>query len=195
MYKISKVFGYARASADSQILDRQIKTLVARGVALDDIFIEKSGTKANRPAFDTLMAALSESDMVIVESLGQLGYSSKDLLATLECFESKYIELIALKENISLFTPTGKMMLTALSALVQFERDIVVQRTQEGLKSARARGRKGGRPKTDIKEVQRALTMYDAQLHSAKEIAETVGISVKTLYNAINERKQAASDI
>ena len=189
---MNKIFGYARVSTDSQVLDRQIDALISRGVALEDIYQEKyTGTKANRPEFDKLRATLRMGDTVIVESLSRLGRSSKDLLAILEEFDNKGITLVSLKESIDISTPTGKLLVTVLSALAQFERDIIVQRTQEGLEAARARGRKGGRPRKDPKKVQQALKLYDSQMHSTKEIAEITGVSVKTLYNAINERKIA----
>jgi len=192
MYQINKMFGYARVSTDSQVLDRQIDALIKRGVKPEDIYQEKyTGTKASRPEFDKLRAALREGDVVVIESLSRLGRSSKDLLEIIEEFDKKFITLISLKESIDISTPTGKLLVTVLSALAQFERDIIVQRTQEGLEAARARGRKGGRPKTSPKKIQQALKLYDSQLHSTKEIAEITGVSVKTLYNAINERKAA----
>ena len=107
----------------------------------------------------------------------------------IEDFNDKGITLISLKESIDISTPTGKLLLTVLSALCQFERDLTVQRTQEGLRAARARGRNGGRPRKDPKIIRKALKLYDAQTHSVKEIAELTGISTKTLYNALDARK------
>ena len=77
-----------------------------------------------------------------------------------------------------------------LSALCQFERDLTVQRTNEGLKAARARGRKGGRPQKDKKIIDKALKLYDAKTHSISEICEVCGIAQGTLYNAIRKRKE-----
>ena len=78
-----------------------------------------------------------------------------------------------------------------LSALCQFERDLTVQRTNEGLTSARARGRKGGRPPKDAKTMEKALKLYDAKAHSIAEICEICGISSGTLYNALHQRAAA----
>ena len=181
-------FGYARVSTDQQVLDRQIDALNKYGV--DKIYTEKmTGTKASRPELDNLRNALRDGDTVVIESLSRLGRSSKDLLTLIEDFDNDGITLVSLKESIDISTPTGKLLVTVLSALAQFERDLIVERTREGLASARARGRKGGRPKTDPKKVQNALKLYDSQMHSTKEIAEITGVSIKTLYNAINERK------
>ena len=86
-------------------------------------------------------------------------------------------------------TPTGKLLATVLSALCQFERDLTVQRTNEGLKAARARGRKGGRPPKDKKTIEKALKLYNAQTHSVAEICEICGLAQGTLYKAIREQQ------
>ena len=134
-----------------------------------------------------------KDDTVVIESLSRLGRSSKDLLNLIDEWDAKGVKLVSLKENIDTSTPTGKLLLTVLSAICQFERDITVQRTQEGLKAARARGRKGGRPKADSKAVERAVRLYDSQTQSIKEITEMTGISSATLYRAIRARQQTAN--
>ena len=123
----------------------------------------------------------------MVESLSRLGRSTKDLLNLLDDFERKGIQLVSLKEDRDTATPTGKLLVTVLSALSQFERDLIVQRTNEGLKAARARGRKGGRPKADQKAVEKAVKLYEAQTHSIKEITQITGISQATLYRALKQ--------
>ena len=113
------------------------------------------------------------------------------MLALVEHFEKQGVVLISLKESIDISTPTGKLLVTVLSALCQFERDLNVQRTNEGLTSARARGRKGGRPPKDAKTMEKALKLYDAKAHSIAEICEICGISSGTLYNALHQRAAA----
>ena len=186
------VLGYARVSTEFQCLDRQLDELNRYGI--DMLFEEKyTGTKASRPEFDKLKIAARKGDTIVIESLSRLGRSLKDLLALVEDFNNKGITLVSLKEKIDISTPTGVLLLHVLSALCQFERDLTVQRTKEGLEAARARGRKGGRPSTEPKKIQKALKLYDAQTHSTKEVAELTGISVKTLYNALNARKEATT--
>lgn len=176
--------GYARVSTQDQELARQIDALNSYGV--DEIFTEKiTGTKANRPELLKLKNKLRAGDVVVIESLSRLGRSTKDLLNLIEEWNMQEIKLISLKENIDTTTPTGKLLITVLSAISQFERDITVQRTNEGLKAARARGRKGGRPKANIKQVEKAIKLYNAQVHSIKEIAAITGISQATLYRAL----------
>ena len=186
-------FGYARVSTDDQELARQIDALNNYGV--DKIYKEKiTGTKASRPELDKLKNALREGDSVIIESLSRLGRSTKDLLALLEEWDKQGIKLMSLKENIDTTTPTGKLLVTVLSAISQFERDITVQRTNEGLQAARARGRKGGRPKANAENVRKAVDYYNRQTMSVKEITAICGISQATLYRALNEAKTAKSE-
>lgn len=182
------IIGYARVSTAEQNLDRQIDALQNYGV--EELYQEKmTGTKADRPELEKVKLRLRKGDTLVIESLSRLGRSTKDLLSLVDEFDRKGIILISLKENIDISTPTGKLLLTVLSALCQFERDLTVQRTNEGLQAARARGRKGGRPKKSNKQIELAMTMYDSKNYSVKEITESTGISQGTLYKAINERK------
>jgi DNA invertase Pin-like site-specific DNA recombinase len=188
------MFGYARVSTDAQCLDRQLDELKKYGVDGKNIFQEKyTGTKANRPELDKLKLATRKGDVIVIESLSRLGRSAKDLRVLIEYFDSEGIALVSLKEDIDLSTPSGRLLFSVLSSLCEFERDVIVQRTKEGLEAARARGRSGGRPKKDPKTIQKALKLYDAQTHSTKEIAKLHGISVKTLYNALDARKAGAT--
>ena len=82
---------------------------------------------------------------MVVESLSRLGRSTKDLIELTEIFQSKGVNLVSLKEAIDTNSPTGKLLFTLMSAIAQFESDVIVDRTREGLKSARARGRTGGK--------------------------------------------------
>lgn len=102
------------------------------------------------------------------------------------CYSEKnHIQVVSLKENIDTKTPTGKLLLTVLSALSQFERDLIVQRTSEGLQAARARGKKGGRPHIDSKQLDKAIKLYNAKTHTVNEIALLTGVSAATLYRNI----------
>jgi DNA invertase Pin-like site-specific DNA recombinase len=186
-------FGYARVSTDAQSLDRQIDALKNYGV--DELLTEKmTGTKRSRPELDRLIDKMRAGDTVVIESLSRLGRSTKDLLALVELFNERGVVLVSLKENIDISTPTGKLLVTVLSALCQFERDLTVQRTNEGLTAARARGRKGGRPPVDKKAIEKALKMYDTKAASVSEICEFCHISQGTLYKAINERKEKENE-
>ncbi|NSW39743.1 recombinase family protein, partial [Bacillus sp. Xin1] len=133
-------------------------------------------------------------DTLVVESFSRLGPSTKDLIELVEYFESKGVKLISIKEQFDTNTPQGKLMLTVFQAFSQFERDLIVQRTQEGLESARARGRVGGRPRVKDSFIQRALTLYDSKEYSIQEIVNMTGISQATLYRYIRKNKQTEKD-
>lgn len=101
------------------------------------------------------------------------------------------VNLISLKEQLDTTTATGKMMLTMLSALSQFERDIIAERTKEGLKAARARGRKGGRKPVGTEDIKRkAVALYEANTMTNPEIAKVAGVSPATFSRWIAEYKQ-----
>lgn len=179
---------YARVSKLEQNLDRQLDDLNNYGV--DKIFSEKmTGVISERPELDRLLENIREGDVVIVESLSRLGRSSKDLLQLLEQFEDVGVKFISLKENIDTSTPTGKLVITVLAAIAQFERDIIVARTREGLAAARARGRVGGRPRLDSRKVDSAVRLYQGQQHSMREIQDLTGVSPSTLYRHLRNMK------
>lgn len=176
-YKI----GYARVSTESQNLDRQLDALKKYGV--DIIYNEKmTGTKKERPELNKLLDRMTAGDVIVVESLSRLGRSTKDLIELTELFQSKGVHLVSLKESIDTNTSTGKLLFTLMSAIAQFERDTIADRTREGLRSARARGRTGGRPRTDPDQIKKAVKLYNTGQYSVKEIEELTGVKKSTLY-------------
>lgn len=110
----------------------------------------------------------------------------------METFNAKGVNLVSLKESIDTTTSTGKLLFTLMSALAQFERDVLADRTKEGLAAARARGRKGGRPPTDPDSVRKAVKLYRTKQYTVREITELTGVKSSTLYKALraaeNER-------
>jgi len=183
-YKI----GYARVSTQDQNLDRQLDTLKEAGC--DKIYKEKiTGTKKDRPQLDKLLEDLRSGDTIIVSDLTRLSRSTKDLFNLVELIESKGAYIKSLKETwLDTTTPQGKLMFTFMAGISQFERDLISQRTQEGLASARARGRNGGRPTKDKKDIDMAIKMYNSKLHSVAEIEKTTGVSKATLYRYMKKQ-------
>lgn len=181
----SMTLGYARVSTDEQNLDRQIDALNKYGV--DIIFNEKmSGTKRERPELNKLIERMSSGDTVVIESLSRLGRSTKDLIELMEMFNSRGINLVSLKESIDTSTSTGKLLFTLMSALAQFERDLISERTVEGLKSARTRGRIGGRPRINDEKIKKAVKLYNTNQYSLKEIEQMTGVRKSTLYRNLS---------
>ena len=182
--------GYARVSTQDQNLDRQLDNL--RSAGCERIFNEKmTGTKSDRPELKTMLLTLRSGDILVIDSFSRLSRSTKDLLDLVEKLTAMGVHLVSLKENLDTTTATGKLMLTMLSALSQFERDLIAERTIDGLKAARARGRCGGRPRLGSdKDRKQALAMYHANAMSNKEIAEKFGVSQRTFSRWIKAEKQ-----
>lgn len=178
------IYGYARVSTTEQCLNRQTDAL--ENYKVDKIFCEKiSGTKKNRPELDRLLSEITSGDTIVVESLSRLGRSVKNLAELMEFFNDNNIRLVSLKETIDTTSSTGRLLFTIISSLSQFERDVLAERTAEGLKAARARGRFGGRPKTAAEKLNKAIALYKTKEYSITEITELTGVSKSTLYRAI----------
>ena len=181
------IFGYARVSTEQQNLDRQLDAL--RKYRCDLIYNEKmTGTKRDRPELEKMLDRMTEGDTVVIESLSRLGRSTKDLIELTELFERKGVHLVSLKESIDTSTSTGKLLFTLMSAIAQFERDVIADRTREGLKAARARGRTGGRPRANPEAVRKAIKLYNTQQYSINEIEELTGVKKSTLYRYLSRK-------
>ena len=188
--------GYARVSTADQNLERQLDMLRQAGAEI--IFQEKmTGTKRDRPELNKLLSHIAPGDVVIVESLSRLGRSTKDLIELVELMRENGVQLVSMKEQIDTGTSAGKLLFTLMSAIAQFERDVIAERTREGLRAARARGRRGGRPRCDQRKLQQAVKLYEAGQHTIAEIEELTGIKKATLYRAcknIGERVVTPQD-
>lgn len=183
------IIGYARVSTADQTLDLQIDALNKYGVK--KIFQEKaSGAKDNREQLQIVLDILSEGDTLVVYKLDRLARSTIKLIQVLDDIQTKGAHLVSVNDNIDTTTAAGKALFGMLAVFAEFERNIIIERTQAGLKAARARGRKGGRPLSDQNKVAQALKLYDAATHTAKEIEELTGVKRATLYRAINKRKE-----
>ena len=176
------LIGYARVSTIDQNTDLQTDALKMAGC--QKIFIDKiSGVKSDRPELNKLKEQLREGDTLVVWRLDRLGRSLRDLIDWMNYLEKEKVMLKSLQESIDTGNPTGKLIFHIFGALSEFERNLIVERTNAGLKAARARGIKGGRkPKLDAAKQKTAQTMYDSRNHTIKEICETLKITKPTLY-------------
>src|SRR3954466_12346457 len=131
---------------------------------------------------------LRKGDVLVVWRLDRLGRSLKHLIELMADLERQGIGFQSPTEAIDTTTPGGKLVFHIFAALAEFERNLIRERTQAGLQAARARGRKGGRPKKlDDKRRALAVELYQQGKHTADEICRTVGITRPTLYAYINE--------
>lgn len=183
------VYGYARVSTRQQDLSRQLDLLDR--YECNKIYTEKiSGVRANRPELNKLKKRVKENDKIIIESFSRLGRSTKDLIDLVYFFEKKGVKLISIKENFDTQTPQGKLMMTVFQAFSQFERDIIVERTKEGLESDRARGNIGGRPRIDPGLIQHALNLYQKEGKAVVDICAQTGLKRSTFYRYLSLEKE-----
>src|SRR2546423_8025219 len=166
------LIGYARVSKNEQNLDLQIDALKAAGC--EKIFHDKiTSLKEERKGLDEALAFLRPGDVLVVWKLDRLGRTLRHLIDLIAMFNQKGIGFKSLKETIDTTTSTGKLVFHIFAALAEFERDIIHERTQAGLDAARARGRRGGRPKAlSPKQAALAQSLYDSKEHSIQDICD-----------------------
>lgn len=181
----SMLVGYARVSTQEQTLDLQkdaLEKIGCRKIFTDVI----SGAKAERKGLDEALSYVRVGDTLVVWRLDRLGRSLKHLIETITNLNNRQIGFKSIQENIDTTTSGGKLIFHIFGALAEFERDIIRERTNAGLQAARARGRKGGRPKA-LSENKAAMAreLYNNKQNAISDIYKTLGISRATLYRYI----------
>lgn len=179
--------GYARVSTREQNLDAQQDALDAAGC--EKVFIEHaSGVLARRPALTDALDYLRDGDTLVVTKLDRLGRSVGNLKEIVEGLQRRGVALKALSQGIDTTTPGGRLFFHMLAAIAEFEHDLIVERTQDGLAAARARGRTGGgRFKMTPTKARQARAMYDEQTYTVAQIADTFGVSRGTIYRHLSD--------
>ena len=174
--------GYGRVSTAEQSLLPQTDQLQEAGC--EKIFSDvASGAKADRIGLDEALDYLRAGDVLVVVKLDRLGRTLKHLIATIEDLDSKGIGFKSLNDGIDTTKSTGKLLFHIIGAIAEFERDLIRERTHAGLKAARARGRKGGRPiKATPAKLNQIQAMVQDDTITVKEACATVGISRKSFY-------------
>lgn len=178
--------GYARVSTGEQNLDLQRDALTQAGC--EKVFSdEMSGAKAERPGLTAAFAFMRQGDTLVVWRLDRLGRSLKDLVHRVEELGKRGIGFRSLQESIDTTSSVGKFQFHVFSALAEFERDLIRDRTMAGLRAARARGRLGGRRREMTPEKVKMATrlMKDPDV-SIKEICRTLNVSRTTLYRYVS---------
>ena len=174
--------GYARVSTSDQKLDLQLDALRAAGC--DRLFTDViSGAKTARPGLEQTLAACQQGDTLVVWKLDRLGRSLPHLVQTVHGLGERGVGFQSLQENIDTTSSSGRLVFNLFATLAEFERDVIRERTRAGLTAARARGRKGGRPKgVNQAKLKAALALKQDPRHSIREICQIVGISRNTYY-------------
>ena len=181
--------GYARVSTDDQNLDLQYDALKKAGC--EQIYEDQlSGARVERPGLQEALAYARSGDTLVVWRLDRLSRSLKDLIEMVATLETKGIGLKSLQESIDTTVSSGKLVFHIFAALAEFERNLIRERTQAGLLAARARGRKGGRPKALNQDKQAlAVKLYGEKKHTIAQICKMMGLSKPTLYKYIEASK------
>ena len=187
------LIGYIRISkADgSQNLNLQRDVLIASGLAESHIYEDKmSGRYDKRPGLEACLKALREGDTLVVWKLDRLGRNLRHLVELVDKLNNKNIGLKVLTGQgaaIDTTRPEGKFVFGIFTALAEFERELIVERTHAGLATARARGRKGGRPrKMTPSKIRMAMAAMSDPKTKAHTVAEELGITTTTLYDDVN---------
>jgi DNA invertase Pin-like site-specific DNA recombinase len=183
--------GYARVSTPDQKLDAQLDALAQAG-CLKTFTDQVSGTTALRPGWDQLMAYVRPGDMVVITELSRMSRSLAHLLEVVQTFEAQGVELVSLREHIDTATATGRCFLAMMGAMAQMERELKAERTAAGRAAAKARGRTGGRPRTDPEKLEHARILYLHSDKTAAEVCRTVGIGRRTLFSYLAHIRQRA---
>jgi DNA invertase Pin-like site-specific DNA recombinase len=174
--------GYARVSTPDQKLDAQLDAL--QQVGCIQIFSDQvSGTTAARPGWEHLLAYLRPGDTVVVTELSRMSRSLRHLLDVVALFEQRTIALISWREHIDTATATGRCFLAMMGAMAQMERELKAERTAAGRAAAKARGRTGGRPRTNPDKLEQARVLYLHSDRTAADVWRTVGIGRWTLFS------------
>lgn len=186
------VYGYARVSTVSQELEVQLQSLEREGATV--IYKEKfTGTKTDRPQLNELLSKLEEGDKLVVTKLDRLARNTKEGIEIIERLFEKGVKVHVLNVGLLENTTMGRFFLQTLLAVAEMERNLIVERTQEGKVIAKQQeGFREGRPnKYTKKQLDHAMQMLDD--HSFKQVAEFTGISMSTLKRESKKRKEGAS--
>lgn len=181
--EIAMKYGYGRVSTLHQDLEAQLQALKKEGC--DKIYTDKfTGTKTNRPEFSKLLQTLKEGDTLVVTKLDRFARTTEDGIKTVKSLFERGIKVHVLNMGLIEDTPTGRLILNVMLAFAEFERDMIVERTQEGKLIAKQNPdfREGRPKKFSKKQIEHALGLLGK--HSYKQVEEITGISKSTLIRA-----------
>lgn len=180
---MGQVIGYARVSTTGQDLSTQVEQL--NKVGADKIFQEKvSGASTNRNELNNLLDYVRSGDTVCVTKLDRIARSTKHLLEIVDTLEQKGVSFKVLNIDLDTSTPTGKLMLTMLGAIATFERELMLERQQEGIERAKKEGKYKGRKPTARDKKQEVLEL-SSQGVTRQSIADQLDIGVASVYRIL----------
>ena len=189
---MSKI-AYVRVSTQEQNEARQREALTARGI--DKWFIEKTSAKdTDRPEFQKMMDWVREGDTIYIHDLSRIARSTLDLLNLLNVLTEKDVALVSDKESIDTSTATGKLMITMIAAINEFERANLLERQREGIAIAKREGRYHGRKAVVIPDLPRHYRRYMNREISKAALARELGVSRPTLDKLFDAHRKSEKD-
>ena len=175
-----KNIAYVRVSTLEQNEARQREALKDNNI--DKWFIEKaSGKDTNRPKLKEMLEYVREDDTVYVEEFSRLGRSTADLLATVKAIEDAGAKFKSLKENFDTSKPVGRLQMTMMAAIAEFEREMILERQREGIAIAKREGKYKGRKAVSVPDIGKYYDKYMSRKGTKTSIAQELGISRTTL--------------
>ena len=187
-----KNIAYVRVSTTDQNEARQNEALDKYNI--DKWYIEKiTGKDTNRPKLIEMLDFIREDDTVYVEEFSRLGRSTQDLLDIVQHIENKGAKFISIKENFDTKTPTGRLQMTMMAAIAEFERSMILERQREGIAIAKKEGKYKGRKKIKRTDIDIHYDRYMSRKASKTQIANELGISRNTLTRLFNEYEKTLS--
>lgn len=183
---MSTIVGYARTSTTEQVagFEAQLETLKAQGCT--KVFQEQVSSVGDRPQLRACLDYLREGDTLVVTKLDRLARDTKHLLGMVEALTAKGVTLRILSMGVDTSTATGKLMLTLLGGIAEFERDMMLERQREGIAKAKAEGKYKGRQPTAMRQAQAIRQLASEGLTKAA-IAQRLGVSERSVYRAIKQ--------
>ena len=184
-----KNLAYVRVSTAEQNEARQLEAL--ENYNIDKTFIEKVSAKnTDRPQFQEMLEYAREGDTIYVTDFSRRSRSTRDLLGTLEFLLKKGVKVISLKENLDSSSPQGRLMITMIGAINQFEREILLERQREGIEIAKRKGKYRGRKRIEKpNNWDTVIADYVVRKITAKKAMELLGLKTSTFYKFLNEDK------
>ena len=188
------IVSYVRVSSTDQSFERQLSILESSGIKVEKFFKEKiSGKDTKRPQLNSMLDYVREGDVIYITEFSRLARSTTDLLNLIKVLEEKKVILKSIKENLDLSTPQGRLMLTMLGAIAEFEREMIRERQQDGIKTAvktgiTKTGKAFGRPKHELTEERKVIIQkwIDKEL-SVKQAVEMLKVSQRVAYTLKDE--------
>lgn len=176
--------GYVRVSTVEQNEERQIEALEKHEI--DKWFKEKvSGKDTKREQLQLMLEFVREGDEIYILDFSRLSRSVKDLMEIVQCLEKKKVRLVSLKESLDTSTPTGKLMLTMIGAINEFERLNLLERQREGIEIAKRAGKYKGRKPMELEHFHDVYLEWKAGNITAVQASKVLGITRTTFYNKV----------